>query len=63
MTKKAYMKPAMNVVKIQQRASILSTSKDVYGMNKNLQTDETTTAWSRGGGRHSDVWDDDEEEQ
>ena len=58
MTKKAYMKPAMNVVKIQQRASILNASLDANGMNKSLQTNETVgSAWSRGGSG----WDDDEE--
>ena len=57
MTKKAYMKPATNVVKIQQRACILSTS-DNYGMSKSLQTEQTVEkAWSRG----NSGWSDDEE--
>ena len=56
MTKKAYMKPAMNLVKIQQRASILGASE--YGMNSKLQGEEVSNAWSR---RGNSVWDDDEE--
>ena len=57
MTKKAYMKPVMNVVKIQQRVSILSGSLDPNGMNKSLQTKQTVnSAWSRG----NRGWDDDE---
>lgn len=55
MTKKAYMKPVMNVVKIQQRASILGASE--YGMNSKLQGEEVSSAWSRG----NSGWDDDEE--
>ena len=64
MTKKAYMKLTMNVVKIQQRASILSAS-DNYGVNKSLQTtgEPVNTAWSRGNGQYSDVWDEEEEQQ
>ena len=54
MTKKAYMKPVMNVVRIQQRASILGASE--YGMNSKLQGDEVNSAWSRGNGG----WDDEE---
>ena len=58
MTKKAYMKPVMNVVKIQQRVSILSGSLDPNGMNKSLQTKQTVnSAWSRG----NRGWDDDDE--
>ena len=58
MTKKAYMKPTMNLVKIQQR-HIICASQDQYGMNKSLQSEETVdAAWSRQGGS---VWDDDEE--
>jgi len=60
MTKKAYMKPTMNLVKIQQRASILGASE--YGMNSKLQGEEqgeeVSNAWSR---RGNSVWDDDEE--
>ena len=56
MTKKAYMKPAMNVVKIQQRACILSGSLDANGMNTKVQSEEVGSAWSRGGSG----WDDEE---
>lgn len=58
MTKKAYMKPAMNVVKIQQRASILTGSTDANGMNTTLKEEEVTSAWTK---RNSDydVWNDD----
>ena len=52
MTKKVYMKPVMNVVKIQQRESILETSE--YGMNSKLQQSEVSSAWSRGGDRFED---------
>ena len=57
MTKKAYMKPAMNVVKIQQRASILTASNN-DGVNSTLQEEEVTSAWTK---RNSDydVWNDD----
>ena len=44
--------------KIQQRACILSGSKDAYGMNTKVQSEEVGSAWSRG----SNVWDDDEDE-
>ena len=47
MTKKAYMKPATNVVKIQQQRVICAS----------LQSEEVGSAWSRGGSG----WDDDEE--
>ena len=47
MTKKAYMKPAMNVVKIQQQRVICAS----------LQSEEVDSAWSRG----NSGWDDDEE--
>ena len=57
MTKKAYMKPATNVVKIQQRASILSGSFDSNGMNTKLQSPEVDKAWSRS----NRGWSDDEE--
>ena len=56
MTKKAYMKPVMNVVKIQQR-HIICASQDQYGMNKSLQSTEVSSAWSR----RNSGWDDDEE--
>ena len=56
MTKKAYMKPATNVVKIQQRACILSGSVDANGMNTKVQSEEVDNAWSRG----NSGWDDEE---
>ena len=55
MTKKAYMKPTMNVVKIQQQHVICASE---YGMNKSLQTEQTVDkAWSRS----NRGWSDDEE--
>ena len=54
MTKKAYMKPAMNVVKIQQRHIICASQE---GMNTSLQSTEVSSAWSR----DNSGWDDDEE--
>ena len=56
MTKKEYMKPATNVVKIQQRACILSGSLDANGMNTKVQSEEVGSAWSRG----NSGWDDEE---
>ena len=55
MTKKAYMKPATNVVKIQQQRVICASQ---YGMNTKVQSEEVGSAWSR---RHT-FWDEDEEE-
>ena len=55
MTKKAYMKPAMNVVKIRQQR-VICASYDTNGMNKSLQNEEVSSAWSR---EHKNVWDDD----
>ena len=52
--KKAYMKPAMNVVRIQQQRVICGSQ---YGMNTKVQSEEVSSAWSRGGSG----WDDDEE--
>ena len=57
MTKKDYMKPVMNVVKLQQRASILSGSLDGNNMNKSLQSEQVDAAWSR---RGNGGWDDEE---
>lgn len=55
MTKKNYMKPTMEVVKIQQDACILNASN--YGLSNGLNITEVSSAWSRG-----DVdWSDDEE--
>ena len=48
MTKKAYMKPATNVVKIQQQRVICASQ---------LQNSEVGSAWSRG----NDDWDDEDE--
>ena len=56
MTKKAYMKPAMNVVKIQQQR-VICASLDANGMNKSLQDETVDTGWSRG----NDDWDDEDE--
>jgi len=44
MTKKAYMKPATNVVKIQQQHVICASQ---YGMNTKVQSEEVGSAWSR----------------
>ena len=54
MTKKAYMKPAMRVVRIQQQHIICASQE---GMNTKLQNSEVGSAWSRG----NSGWDDDEE--
>ena len=40
MTKKAYMKPAMRVVKMQHKCQILAESLDGNRMNKKLQNEE-----------------------
>ena len=42
MTKQAYMKPSMKVVKIQQKCHILAGSFQ-YGMNNKLQDKDTDT--------------------
>ena len=55
MTKKAYMKPTMNVVKIQQQHVICAS--DNYGMSKSLNSSEVNGAWSRS----NRGWSDDEE--
>ena len=54
MTKKEYMKPTMNVVKIQQQHIICASDN---GVNRSLQNTQVNSAWSRDGGN----WDDDEE--
>lgn len=54
MTKKAYMKPTMSVVKIQQQNIICGTTQ---GLNNQLQSSTVTSAWGRGGS----AWDDDED--
>ena len=53
MTKKAYMQPVTNVVKIQQRHIICASD----GMNKSLKDEEVETSWSRG----LNIWGDDED--
>lgn len=57
MTKKAYMKPVMEVEEMQHESQILAGSLDAYGMNTSLQSEEVSSAWSRG----NSGWDDDEE--
>ena len=44
MTKKTYMKPALQVVKLQQQHIICGSSN---GMNNTLQSTEVGSAWSR----------------
>jgi hypothetical protein len=46
MTKKEYMKPAMEVVKIQQQCQILAGSLDANGMNNGLLDDEVDEGWA-----------------
>ena len=55
MTKKEYMNPEMNVIRIQQR-QIICASQD--GMNTSLQEEMVTSAW----GRRGNTWDDEEDE-
>lgn len=43
MTKKEYMKPAMEVVKIQQQCQILAGS--TQGLNDELQDEEVDAGW------------------
>ena len=45
--KKNYMKPEMEVVKIQQQGQILAGSIDANGMNTDLQNEEATEGWAR----------------
>ena len=45
MTKKDYMKPKMEVVKIQQQRQILAGSVDANGMNTNLQDENVIEGW------------------
>ena len=58
MTKKAYMKPVMNVVMIRQQ-HIVCASLDDNKMNKSLQDEEVDEGWSR---RQRNVWDEEEDE-
>lgn len=44
MTKKNYMKPAVQVVSIQQQHIICASTN---GMNNTLQSSEVNSAWSR----------------
>ena len=44
MKKKEYMKPEMQVVKIQQQCQILAGS--TQGLNDNLQNEEVTDGWA-----------------
>lgn len=43
MSKKEYMKPSMEVVKLQQQSQILAGSQE--GMNTQLQDSEVDEAW------------------
>ena len=45
--KENYMKPEMEVVKIQQQGQILAGSIDANGMNTDLQNEEATEGWAR----------------
>lgn len=45
MIKKEYLKPEMEVVKIQQQSQILAGSVDSNGMNTGLQEEEVTVGW------------------
>ena len=40
MIKKEYMKPAIQIVELKHRTTILAGSPDIYGMDKELVTDE-----------------------
>jgi hypothetical protein len=54
MIKKEYMKPEMEVVKIQQQCQILAGSNE--GLNDNLQPDEVPDGWAPGM-FEGDAWD------
>jgi hypothetical protein len=45
MIKKEYMKPTMQVVKIQQQCQILAGSVDANGMNNGLQDETVDIGW------------------
>ena len=61
MNKKAYMKPTMQTVELNNKTMILTGSPDEYGMNKKLTEDEEVeSAWSRS---NKNVWDDEEDEE
>ena len=57
MNKKTYKQPMTMIVKIQHR-HIICASLDGNGMNTKLQSEEVSSAWSRGG---NSGWDDEEE--
>lgn len=44
MTKKTYMKPSVEVVKLQDECQILAGS-DQYGVNNQLQTPDNENDW------------------
>ena len=48
MTKKEYMKPTIEVVKIQQQCQILAGSVDTNGMNDMLLNEEVDEGWAPG---------------
>ena len=64
MIKKEYMKPAMNVVKIQQTRMLCGSLTDVTttGLDDDLGYDKNGgdqgSAWAR---KHNGAWDDEEE--
>ncbi len=46
MTKKKYIKPAMQIVELRQRTTILNTSYEDYGVNRTLFIeDEVDDGW------------------
>ena len=45
MTKKEYMKPTMQVVKIQQQCQILAGSVDANGINDELLDETVDIGW------------------
>jgi hypothetical protein len=47
MTKKEYMNPTMQVVKIQQNSQLLAGSLNAYGVNDELIEEEVNEAFSR----------------
>ena len=47
MTKKEYMNPTMQVVKIQQNCQLLAGSLNAYGVNDELIEEEVNEAFSR----------------
>ena len=45
MTKKEYMTPTTEVVKLQQQSTLLAGSPNTYGVEKELQSEEVTEGW------------------